>query len=175
MVGPDVRFATIAELRLLLERRRVSARELAALACDLLEQDGRSLNAVAAVMRERALAEADAADRALARGRRGPLLGIPYGVKDLLDAAGAPTTWGAPPYRERVVEQDAQAVDRLRRAGAPLAAKLALIGLAGAGGYRFASASLHGPARNPWNPARWTGGSSSGSGAAVGAGPRGSI
>ncbi len=122
-------------------------------------------------MRTRALREAATADRALARGEaRSPLLGIPYGAKDLLAARGAPTTWGAAPYRDRVIRMDATAITKLHRAGAILAAKLAMVELAGGGGYRFPSASLQGPGRNPWNTGRWSGGSSSGSGATVGAG-----
>lgn len=122
-------------------------------------------------MRERALREARAADRALARGdARSPLLGIPYGAKDLLAARGAPTTWGAAPYRDRVLPFDATAIAKLHRAGAVLAAKLAMVELAGGGGYRYPSASLQGPGLNPWDIGRWSGGSSSGSGAAVAAG-----
>jgi len=122
-------------------------------------------------MRARALREAAAADRAIARGdARSSLVGIPYGAKDLLAARGAPTTWGAAPYRGRVLPQDATAISKLHRAGAVLAAKLAMVELAGGGGYRYPSASLQGPGRNPWDTGRWSGGSSSGSGAAVGAG-----
>src|SRR6185369_6882674 len=121
-------------------------------------------------MRERALAEAKRADAALKRRDRRPLLGIPYGAKDLLAAKGAPTTWGAPPYRDQVFDIDATAVAKLKRAGAVLAAKLALVELAGGGGYRYPSASLQGPGRDPWDPQRWSGGSSSGSAAAVAAG-----
>ena len=122
-------------------------------------------------MRERALAEAARADRAFARRTaRSALTGIPYGAKDLLAAVGATTTWGAPPYRDQVFDQDATVVRRLGRSGAILTAKLAMVELAGGGGYRYPSASLQGPGRNPWDPERWSGGSSSGSGAAVGAG-----
>jgi aspartyl-tRNA(Asn)/glutamyl-tRNA(Gln) amidotransferase subunit A len=121
-------------------------------------------------MRERALREAASADAAIGRGDKRPLLGIPYGAKDLLAARGAPTTWGAPPYREQVIERDATAVAKLRQSGATLAAKLAMVELAGGGGYRYPSASLQGPGRNPWNTDHWSGGSSSGSGSAVGAG-----
>lgn len=121
-------------------------------------------------MRERARREATTADAALRRGDRRPLLGVPYGAKDLLSAKGAPTTWGAPPYRDQVFDADATAVARLRRAGAVLAAKLAMVELAGGGGYRYPSASLQGPGRNPWDTERWSGGSSSGSGAAVAGG-----
>ncbi len=160
----------MAELRSELRRRAVSAVELADECCDLLETAGPRYNAVAAVMRERARREAARADAAIKRRDPRPLLGVPYGVKDLLAAKGAPTTWGAPPYRDQVIDTDATAVARLGRAGAVLAAKLAMVELAGGGGYRYPSASLQGPGRNPWNIERWSGGSSSGSAAAVAGG-----
>ena len=121
-------------------------------------------------MRDRARAEAKRADAALKRKDPRALLGIPYGAKDLLAAKGAPTTWGAPPYKDQVIDADATAVARLAKAGAVLAAKLAMVELAGGGGYRYPSASLQGPGRNPWNTDRWSGGSSSGSAAAVAGG-----
>ena len=148
----------------------MSAVELAEETCDRLARIGPRYNAVATVTRERAVAEAKRADAALKRRDRKPLLGIPYGAKDLLAAKGAPTTWGAPQYRDQVLDLDATAVARLKRAGAVLAAKLAMVELAGGGGYRYPSASLQGPGRNPWNVERWSGGSSSGSGSAVGGG-----
>lgn len=120
-------------------------------------------------MPERALAEARRADRTRATARS-VLHGVPYGAKDLVAAKGAPTTWGAPPYRTQRFDQDATIITKLRRAGAVLAAKLAMVELAGGGGYRYPSASLQGPGRNPWNVERWSGGSSSGSGSAVAAG-----
>ncbi len=170
-LASEVRFATVADLASGLRRRRYSAVELAGAACDLLEAHGPRYNAVATVVRERALREARGADRALAaRTVRSPLVGVPYGAKDLLAAKGAPTTWGAPPYADQVFDFDATAITRLRRAGAVLAAKLAMVELAGGGGYRYPSASLQGPGLNPWNTARWSGGSSSGSGSSVGAG-----
>lgn len=167
----DIRFSTVAELASALRRKRISSVELTEATIALLDADGRRLNAVAAVIRERALAEAARADRALARGTaRSLLTGIPYGAKDLLAARGAPTTWGAPPYRDQVIDLDATVVRKLGLAGAVLAAKLSMVELAGGGGYRYPSASLQGPGRNPWDPERWSGGSSSGSGSAVGAG-----
>jgi len=158
------------ELGAALRTRDVSALELADEFCDLLERVGPTYNAVAAVMRERARREAARADAALAHRDARPLLGVPYGAKDLLAASGAPTTWGAPPYRDQVFDGDATAIARLGRAGGVLAAKLAMVELAGGGGYRYPSASLQGPGRNPWNTERWSGGSSSGSGAAVAGG-----
>jgi aspartyl-tRNA(Asn)/glutamyl-tRNA(Gln) amidotransferase subunit A len=94
---------------------------------------------------------------------------VPYGVKDLLATTGDPTTWGAEPYRDQRFNFDATVVDRLTKAGAVLVAKLAMIELAGGFGYRQANASFTGPARTPWNTAYWSGGSSSGPGAAVSA------
>ena len=170
MSAADVRFATAVELAAGLRKRRFSAVELATMSLDLLGKLGPSYNAVAALMPERALDEAKRADRALKERKRGPLIGVPYGAKDLLAARGAPTTWGAPPYRDQIIGEDATVVTRLKRNGGVLAAKLAMVELAGGGGYRSPSASLQGPGRNPWNRERWSGGSSSGSGSAVGAG-----
>src|SRR5579884_2054100 len=167
----DPLFATIGELHAHLRRRRISSVELTRLALDRLSTLGRRYNAVARVLPEHALEEARNADRLLRRGRNtSALTGIPYGAKDLVALRGVPTTWGAKPYARQVFDFDAAVIVALRRAGAVLAAKLAMIELAGGGGYRYPSASLTGPARNPWNPGHWTGGSSSGTGAAVGAG-----
>ncbi|MHB8630314.1 MAG: amidase [Candidatus Limnocylindria bacterium] len=152
-----------------MKRKRYSAAELASATLTLLETHGPRYNAVAAVMRERAIAEAHRADRSRATARTA-LHGVPYGAKDLVAATGAATTWGAPPYRDQRFDHDATVVAKLRRAGAVLAAKLAMVELAGGGGYRYPSASLQGPGRNPWNTKCWSGGSSSGSGAAVAAG-----
>jgi aspartyl-tRNA(Asn)/glutamyl-tRNA(Gln) amidotransferase subunit A len=130
---------------------------------------GPRYNAVATVMRERALIEARRADRTRATGRSA-LHGVPYGAKDLVAATGARTTWGAPPFRDQSFDEDATVITKLQRAGAVLVAKLAMVELAGGGGYRYPSASLQGPGKNPWNTGRWSGGSSSGSGSAVAAG-----
>jgi aspartyl-tRNA(Asn)/glutamyl-tRNA(Gln) amidotransferase subunit A len=164
----ELSFATITELRAMLDRRTVSSRELTTHFLDRLERIGPTYNALAALTRDRALEEADAADRELARGRSSPLLGIPYGAKDLLAARGAPTIWGSGAYRDQVLDFDAAAIERLRAAGAPLLGKLALMELAGLHG--GIHASVHGPGLNPWDTSRWACGSSSGSGSAVAAG-----
>lgn len=154
-----------------LRRRDVSSLELTRRALDRLDGTGRRLNAVAELAGERALVAARAGDRERARGiDRGPLHGVPYGVKDVIAARGMPTRWGAPPYRDQVIDSDATVVRRLSAAGAVLVAKLSLIELAGAGLYSSPAASIDGPCRNPWDVSRWTGGSSSGSAAAVAAG-----
>lgn len=167
----DQAFLGIPELGRLLRSRQLSAVELATHALDRLERLGPVYNAVVTVMRERALAEARTRDDELRAGKdRGPLHGIPYGAKDLLAADGAPTTWGAQPYRDQMLRGDAAVVRRLQAAGAVLCAKLAMVELAGGMGYNQAFASFTGPGKTPWDPARWSGGSSSGSGSAVGAG-----
>jgi len=177
MKEADVAFASVGELGKLLRARSISSVELTKLFLRRLHAIGPKLNAVVTITEERALAEAAAADRELARlsvdpssTGVGPLTGIPYGVKDLLATRGAPTTWGAAPYKHQSFAFDATVVRRLRASGAVLVAKLAMIELAGGMGYNQADASFTGPCRNPWNTAYWTGGSSSGPGAAVAAG-----
>ncbi len=167
----DLAFAGVAALARLLRERHISSVELTELFLGRLERLGPQFNSVASLAAERARREAQRADEALRRETaRSALAGIPYGAKDLLAARGAPTTWGAPPYRDQVLDHDAAVVAKLRRAGAVLAAKLAMVELAGGGGYRFPTASLQGPGRTPWNREHWSGGSSSGSGATVAAG-----
>jgi aspartyl-tRNA(Asn)/glutamyl-tRNA(Gln) amidotransferase subunit A len=167
----DLTWLSLPELGRLLRARKVSSVELAEHFLGRLERLGPAYNAVVTVLRGPAISEARLRDAELASGKdRGPLHGIPYGAKDLLAAEGAPTTWGAQPYRDQMLKGDATVVRRLREAGAVLCAKLAMVELAGGMGYNQAFASFTGPGRSPWDPARWSGGSSSGSGAAVGAG-----
>jgi aspartyl-tRNA(Asn)/glutamyl-tRNA(Gln) amidotransferase subunit A len=171
MTGDDLAFADATTLGSLVAKRRVSSLELTNLYLERLERYGATLGAVVTILHERARSEARAADRALARGaRKSALHGVPYGVKDLLAAKGGPTTWGAAPYRDRVFDYDAAVVARLKAAGAVLLAKLAMVELAGGFGYNEADASFTGPGRTPWNRDYWSGGSSSGPGAAVAAG-----
>lgn len=164
-------YSTIEELSAALRAKRVSSVELTQMYLERLERYGAELGAVVTITRERAMREAEAADRELAGGaaRNRPLLGVPYGVKDLLATNGIPTTWGAEPYRNQVFDFDATVVDRLSKAGAVLVAKLAMVELAGGFGYNNADASFTGPGRTPWNTEFWSGGSSSGPGAAVAA------
>jgi aspartyl-tRNA(Asn)/glutamyl-tRNA(Gln) amidotransferase subunit A len=165
-------FRTIRELSEDVKAGRVTPVELAETFLDRLENIGPEYNAVVKVTRERALSEAGKAEEEVASGDyRGPLHGIPYGVKDLLATSGGiPTTWGAAPFRDQTFDYDATVVRRLGEAGGVLSAKLAMIELAGGMGYRQPHASFTGPPRNPWDSGRWTGGSSSGSGAAVAGG-----
>lgn len=153
----------LAVLRAELDRGRVSAVALATESLRRLAEAGRRFGAVAYLLPERALAEA----RAL---RGGALRGIPYGAKDLFAARGGPTTWGVPSLAAQRFDRDAEPVRRLAGAGAVLVAKLTTTGLGAAGHPRIAGASLHGPARNPWDPDRYAGGSSSGPAIAVATG-----
>lgn len=171
MADADLFFASIAELNAQLVSKRISAVELTRAFAQRLERVGPRYNALALSLADHAVSQAREVDKELKRGRmRGLLQGIPYGVKDLLAFAGKPTTWGAKPYADQVFGYNAAVIDKLSGVGAILAGKLAMIELAGAGGYRYAAASLTGPALNPWDRARWAGGSSSGSAAAVAAG-----
>jgi aspartyl-tRNA(Asn)/glutamyl-tRNA(Gln) amidotransferase subunit A len=171
MLTDDTFFSSISELAAQLKARRVSPVELTEGYLARLEKFGPRLNAVATVMREPALREARAAEAEIRKGRyRGLLHGIPYGAKDLLATREARTTWGAAPFKDQQFAEDATVVRKLREAGAILVAKLAMIELAGGMGYNEASASLTGACRTPWNTEFWSGGSSSGPGAAVSAG-----
>lgn len=161
--------ASIRDLGRMIRAGAVTPAALAEEALARLDRDGRRLNAVVTLTGERALREARRAEAELAAGHdRGPLHGIPYGAKDLLATAGDPTTWGAAPFKEQRFDHDAEVVRRLEAAGAVLVAKLAMVELAGGMGYDQPNASFTGPGRSPWNPAAWSGGSSSGSGSAVG-------
>ena len=167
----DLCFQPVSELAAQIRRRKLSPVELTQAYLDRIRRYASEMNAFVTVTDELAMDQARAAEREIGRGRyRGPLHGIPYGAKDLFATAGIKTTWGAVPTREQVPEQDATVVRRLRDAGAILLGKLSMVEFAGCLGYRFANASLTGPGRNPWNLDRWTGGSSSGSGAAVASG-----
>ena len=171
MISDDVLFASVGDLGAMLRARRVSAVELTEACLTRLETVGPRLGAVVTVTRERALAQAHRANQELLAGKvRGPLHGIPYGAKDLLATKGIPTSWGAEPLRGQVFDEDATVVRRLEEAGAVLCAKLAMVELAGGLGYDNPDASFTGPGRTPWNPDHWSGGSSSGSAAAVAAG-----
>ena len=169
--GEDILYLSVRELG-----RRIRARQLSpvALAESYLARSERfnpQFNAYATLTRDLALEQAHAAEKEIAAGHyRGPLHGIPYAAKDLLAVKGYPTTWGARPFANQTFDYDATVIEKLNQAGAVLIGKAAMIELAGGMGYRFASASLTGPAKNPWNEGCWTCGSSSGSGAIVAAG-----
>lgn len=167
----DIFFATITELNARLNRREFSARELTRAFCDRLEKLGPRYNALALSLRADAMRRSKEVDGEIKRERfRSPLQGIPFGAKDLLSVAEMPTTWGARPYAGQVFDYDATVIKKLRSTRALCIGKLAMVELAGGGGYGYPAASMTGAGLNPWDRTRWSGGSSSGSGAAVAAG-----
>ena len=171
MLPESLAFASVRELGDGLRAGKFTAVQLADFFLDRLKQIGPKYNALVTLTPDLARRQAIKADEELAAGKdRGPLHGIPYGAKDLLDTKGIPTTWGAAANRNRIPNHDATVIAKLREAGAVLVAKLAMVECAGGLGYRQANASFTGPALNPWNKTRWAGGSSAGSGAAVAAG-----
>lgn len=158
-------FAPLPRLAAWLRSGRVSSMELTELALARLERHGPTLACVVTLTRELALEQAARADRELAEGRpRGPLHGIPYGLKDLFAVPGYPTTWGAAPYRAQRRPETATVYARLEAAGAVLAAKLSVGALA------MGDVWFGGRTRNPYDPTEGSSGSSAGSAAAVAAG-----
>src|SRR4029077_16790836 len=171
MLSEDVLFLPVTELAKRIRTRRLSAVELTESYLERSRGIGPKLNAYATLTPELALKQAHAAEKEIAADKyRGPLHGIPYAAKDLLAVKGYPTTWGAKPYIDQRFDYDATIIRKLESAGAVLLGKAAMIELAGGMGYRYASASATGPAKNPWNTDYWTCGSSSGSARVTGAG-----
>src|SRR3989475_3449909 len=171
MPGEELLYLTVSELARRIESKKLSPLELTQAYLDRSQKLGPRFNAYARLTPEIALTQAKAAEKEIQRGHyRGPLHGIPYAVKDLLSVKGLPTTWGAKPYANQAFNYNSTLIDHLNRVGAVMIGKAAMIELAGGMGYRFASASLQGEAKNPWDPTCWTCGSSSGSGAIVAAG-----
>ncbi len=161
----DIAFAPVTVLSRWIESGRLSSERLTRIYIERLKRHDSKLHCVITLMERRALAAARRADREIAAGHyRGPLHGIPWGAKDLLDTKGVRTTWGAMPYRDRVATRDATVVERLNEAGAVLVAKLSLGALAN-GDVWFGAKT-----RSPWDRRRGSSGSSAGSAAAVAAG-----
>jgi Asp-tRNA(Asn)/Glu-tRNA(Gln) amidotransferase A subunit family amidase len=161
----DIAFASVTQLSLWIEHRKLTSERLTNIYVDRLQRYDPKLHCVITLTRDLALKQAKQADAEIAAGHyRGPLHGIPWGGKDLLDTAGIPTTYGAEPFRDRVPTEDAVVVQRLHRAGAVLAAKLSLGALA------LNDIWFGGQTMNPWLPEEGSGGSSAGPGAATSAG-----
>jgi aspartyl-tRNA(Asn)/glutamyl-tRNA(Gln) amidotransferase subunit A len=171
MPAEELYYLPITELAKRIETKKLSPVELTQTYLDRSTKLGAKLNAFATLTPDLALEQAKAAEKEIQHGHyRGPLHGIPYAAKDLLSLKGLPTTWGAKPYANQTFDFDAAVIEHLTRVGAVLIGKAAMIELAGAFGYRFASASLQGATKNPWNTTCWAGGSSSGSAAIVAGG-----
>jgi len=171
MLKESVLFATVGELARQIQAKQLSPVELTESYLERSQKLGPRLNAYACITDTQALEQAQAAEKEIHRGHyRGPLHGIPYAAKDLLAVKNIPTTWGAKPFANQVFDYNATVIEHLNHVGAILLGKAAMIELAGGLGYMYASASLQGETRNPWDTTCWTCGSSSGSGAIVAAG-----
>jgi len=161
----DIAFAPVKQLSRWIENRQITSERLTNIYLRRIAQFDPKLRCIITLTRETAMAQAKQADSEIAAGKyRGPLHGIPYGVKDLLDTAGIPTTYGAEPYRNRVPEKDSTVVKRLTDAGAVLIAKLSLGALA------LNDIWFGGQTMNPWLLEEGSSGSSAGPGAATAAG-----
>jgi Asp-tRNA(Asn)/Glu-tRNA(Gln) amidotransferase A subunit family amidase len=162
---PDIAYAPVARLARWIERRQLTSARLTEIYLRRLQEFDPRLRCVITLTADHAMAQARQADAEIAAGKyRGPLHGIPWGAKDLLDTAGIPTTYGAEPYRHRVPSEDAAVVRRLNEAGAVLVAKLSLGALA------LNDIWFGGQTMNPWLPEEGSSGSSAGPGAATAAG-----
>jgi len=161
----DIAFSTVTQLSRWIESRNLSSERLTNIYLDRLERFDPKLRCVITLTREPALAQAKRADEEIAAGEyRGPLHGIPWGAKDLLDTAGIRTTYGAEPYRNRIPAKNAVVAQRLNDAGAVLVAKLSMGALA------LNDIWFGGQTMNPWLIEEGSSGSSAGPGAATAAG-----
>jgi Asp-tRNA(Asn)/Glu-tRNA(Gln) amidotransferase A subunit family amidase len=161
----DIAFAPLTQLSRWVEERKLTSDRLTRIYLDRIERFNPKLRCAITVTHDQALAQAKNADEEIASGKyRGPLHGIPWGAKDLLDTAGIPTTYGAEPYKDRVPKEDSAVVKRLNEAGAVLVAKLSLGALA------LNDIWFGGQTMNPWLLEEGASGSSAGPGAATAAG-----
>jgi len=161
----DIAFSPVTRLSHWIEQRKLTSERLTRIYLNRIEQFDAKLRCVITLTRDFALAQAKKADAEIAVGKyRGPLHGIPWGGKDLLDTAGIPTTYGAEPFRNRIPAQNATVVQRLHDAGAVLLAKLSLGALA------LNDIWFGGQTMNPWLLEEGASGSSAGPGAATAAG-----
>jgi Asp-tRNA(Asn)/Glu-tRNA(Gln) amidotransferase A subunit family amidase len=161
----DIAYASLTKLSRWIEQKKLTSERLTQIYLKRIEQYNPKLRCVITLTRELALQQAKESDAEIAAGRyRGPLHGIPWGGKDLLDTLGIPTTYGAEPYRNRIPEDDAVVVKRLNAAGAVLIAKLSLGALA------LNDIWFGGQTMNPWLVEEGASGSSAGPGAATAAG-----
>ena len=161
----DIAFAPVTQLSRWIEKRQLTSERVTRIYLERMERFNPKLRCAITITRDLALKQAKQADQEIASGKyRGSLHGVPFGVKDLLDTAGIPTTYGAEPFRNRIPSEDAEVVKRLQAAGAVLVAKLSLGALA------LNDIWFGGQTMNPWLPEEGSSGSSAGPGAATAAG-----
>jgi Asp-tRNA(Asn)/Glu-tRNA(Gln) amidotransferase A subunit family amidase len=160
----DIAFSPVTHLSRWIEAKQITSERLTNIYLDRIAKYDGKLRCVITLTRDHALEQARQADKEIVAGKyRGPLHGIPYGVKDLLDTANIPTTYGAEPFRDRVPKEDSAVVKKLTAAGAVLIAKLSLGALA------LNDIWFGGQTMNPWNLDEGASGSSAGPGAATAA------
>ena len=161
----DIAFASVGQQGLWLRSGRLSSTQLTEIYLRRIDQFNEKLRCYITPTADLARTQAAKADADFADGRdRGPLHGIPYGMKDLADTKGVLTSWGATPYKERVPETDADIVRKLQRAGA------VLLGKTSCGALAYGDQWFDARTRNPWNPEEGSSGSSAGSASATAAG-----
>lgn len=161
----DIAFLPAHQLSALLKSRRITSARLTDIYLTRLKRLNPTLLCAVTIMEDQARAEAKRADAEIAAGHyRGPLHGLPYGVKDLFATKGVPTTWGAKDFENRIIDMDAEVVVRLRDAGAVLIAKLAT------GLFAQNDQWFRGRTNNPWNLSQGSSGSSAGPASATAAG-----
>lgn len=161
----DLAFYNILQLASLIKNKKISSVELTQFFIDRIRKFGDSLQCVISVTEDIAMQQAKQADDEIAKGKyRGPLHGIPYGLKDLFAVKGTKTTWGAAPYKNQDIEEDAFVYTQLKAAGAVLVAKFTLGALAMGDNW------YGGKTKNPWNTKTGSSGSSAGSTSATVAG-----
>ena len=161
----EIAFMSIPELASLIKSKKISAERLTGIYLDRIKKYDGELQSVITVTTELAMKQARQADREIASGQyRGILHGIPYGVKDLMAVKGYPTTWGAEPYRNQVIDYTATVVQKLEEQGAILIAKLV------SGSLARGDVWFGGKTKNPWDLSQGASGSSAGSGSATAAG-----
>jgi len=161
----ELAFLPVTELSELIRKRKVTSLQLTQMYLTRLKRYDPVLKCVISLTEDRALAHARTADAEISRGKyRGPLHGIPWGAKDLLAVKGYKTTWGAGPFKDQVIDEDATVVQRLDAAGAVLVAKLTLGELA------QGDIWYGGMTKNPWKVDQGSSGSSAGPASATAAG-----
>ena len=161
----ELAFMPVMKLASLIKNKKITSTELTEIYLERLKKYGDTLQCVVTITETLALRQAKQADEEIAAGRyKGPLHGIPYGVKDLLAVEGYKTTWGAMPFKDQAINETATVVSKLEAAGAVLVAKLTMGALA------WGDVWFGGITKNPWNPAQGSSGSSAGSASATAAG-----
>lgn len=161
----ELAFYTVHQLSVLIKNKKITSTELTKLYINRLKKYGDTLKCVITILEETALKQAARADEEIASGKyRGPLHGIPYGVKDLFAVKSTKTTWGAAPFKDQSIDETATVVRKLEEAGAVLIVKLTMGALA------MGDIWYGGVTKNPWNLEQGSSGSSAGSGSATSAG-----